>query len=98
MLRHFEPQGMGDWLLIPWWLLRYGLAWLVWQAMTLWRLAHGEPRAWAWMWGRHDDPEPVLCERCLWAGPRAWTIHAYHACGDDDVEPVDECPRCGADI
>lgn len=53
---------------------------------------------WAWMWGRHDSPEPILCEECGWGGPRRWAVHTYGPCGWDDVEPVDECPRCGEEI
>jgi len=53
---------------------------------------------WAWMWGRHDSPEPVECFECGWAGPRRWAVHTYYPDGWDDVEPVDECPRCGYEI
>lgn len=49
-------------------------------------------------WGRHESPEPIKCE-CGWAGPVRWLVHTY---GDDgsgeEVELVDECPRCGSEI
>lgn len=49
-------------------------------------------------WGRRDSPEPVRCE-CGWAGMRRWTIHTYQDDGSgEDVEPSDECPRCGQPI
>jgi hypothetical protein len=32
---------------------------------------------------------------CGYAGPLRWFVHGYAGCGDDDVEPEDECPRCG---
>ncbi len=96
--KNFEPVGLIDWLLIPWWMMRFVFAWC-W--MLLARVIDRKIAYWDGHfvgWGRHDDPTPVVCERCLWTGPLRWTIHTYHACGDDDVEPVDECPRCGSDI
>ena len=51
---------------------------------------------WAFMWGRHQSPKAVFCERCGWAGPYRWLVHGYAPLGDDDVEPQDECPRCGS--
>ncbi len=50
------------------------------------------------MWGRHESPEPIKCE-CGWAGPVRWLNHAYGNDGSgEDVEPVDECPRCGEEL
>ena len=50
------------------------------------------------LWGRRESPEPVRCS-CGWAGMRKWTNHEYHDDGSgQDVEPCDECPRCGAEI
>lgn len=97
-IRHnFEPQGWQDYALIPWWILRFLFAcFWYWAA----RLTIGRRLYWDGIfmgWGGDVDPTPVICPRCLWAGPRRWMIHTYHACGDDDVEPVDECPRCGQD-
>lgn len=49
--------------------------------------------------GRHVDPDPIWCRRCLWAGPRRWAFHTYQDDGSgEDVEPVDLCPRCGAEV
>jgi hypothetical protein len=31
-------------------------------------------------------------------GPGRWLVHTYGPCGEDDVEPVDECPKCGQEI
>jgi len=54
---------------------------------------------WAWMWGRHDSPEPVLCEECGWGGPRRWAVHTYQDDGTgEDVEPVDQCRRCQREV
>jgi hypothetical protein len=106
-LGDFEPQSWRDVALIPWWLLRYVFAWCwkqVWY--PAWRLHIWVSERWgmrlAWLpdgGGRWVDPDPVMCRYCLWAGPRRWTFHTY---GDDgsgeDVEPVDECPRCGMEI
>lgn len=50
-------------------------------------------------WGRRESPEPTRCEMCGWAGMRRWTIHGYQDDGSgQDVEPADECPRCGDEI
>ena len=50
--------------------------------------------------GRREDPDPVYCGRCLWAGPTRWLIHTYTGGWDEDsdVEAVDECPRCGMEV
>lgn len=105
----FEPQSWVDYALIPWWLARYlyALLWTVLLRQPAWRL-----RQWLWrrgwrgramrwlpsMGGRHVDSDPVICERCLWAGMVRWTYHTYYSCADGEVEPVDECPRCGKEI
>lgn len=99
-IRLVKDAEFRDWLLIPYWFLRYYFAlcwmfaWFIWRRITD---PTGEP-AWQAMWGRHESPEPVMCECCLWAGPRRWVIHGYQSDGDGDVEPVDECPRCGQEI
>ena len=53
---------------------------------------------WAWMWGRRTSPEPIRCIECGWGGPRRWAVHTYGPVGHDDVEPVDECPKRGAEV
>ena len=56
------------------------------------------PFPYCYLWGRHDSPEPIRCKECGWGGMVRWLIHTYEWYGDDengDVEPVDECPRCG---
>jgi len=88
----FEPESWTDWARIPWSLLRYGFALLmhrlVWPiAQRFGFVCRGG--------GRWDDWDPVWCPRCFWAGPARWLCHTYAQCGDEDVEPVDECPRCG---
>lgn len=76
--------------------LRYWLACMLWrfQCSCFWSW-------WRWyvcrtnyMGGRRIDWMPVRCEECGWMGPLRWCYHGYAACGDDDVEPQDECPRC----
>lgn len=91
----------GDWrdyTLLPWFLLRWVFAWLwtqAWGRYRILQLPRGEwNRITCWMWGRWESPEPVMCPYCLWAGPERWLYHGYAACGDDDVEPMDYCPRC----
>ncbi len=75
---------------------RWALAWL-------WTMLWGYTRKvrripCAFMWGRHESPEPLFCG-CGWAGPRRWATHGYQDDGSgEDVEPCDECPRCGAEI
>ena len=52
----------------------------------------------AFMWGRGESPKPVICA-CGWAGPRRWAVHGYVDDGSgEEVEPADECPRCGAEV
>lgn len=96
--RNFQPQDWTDYALIPYWLLRYWAAWVWWQIATWVNVLRGIDRRWAMMFGRHDDPAPVMCDRCLWAGPRCWLVHTYRGVGEGDVEAVDECPRCGGEV
>ena len=99
--RQFESFHWYDRLVIPWTLIR----WLFWLIVTCilgnYRRLKFRGDEWlsveAFMWGRHDSPEPVVC-RCLWAGPRRACFHGYGACGDDDVEPEDYCRRCDGEI
>lgn len=87
-----------------WQRLAWVLYWAPWLLAWLWtgvwgwsRVLRGFGRA-AWLWGRHDSPEPTKCEQCVWRGMRRRCVHAYHDCGDGDTEAMDGCPRCGADI
>ena len=98
MFHSFEPQSWRDYALIPWWLLRYAFAWVWAEAWATWKIGKGIPAGWANLYGRWESPEPVMCPRCLWAGPRRWVIHTYQDDGVGDVEPVDECPRCGCEM
>ena len=98
ILSEFEPKGMIDYVILPWWLLRWFFAWGWTQAWGWWRITRLGHVPGAWMWGRYESPEPIFCPRCLWAGPTRWTVHTYSASWDDDVEPVDECPRCGNEL
>ena len=100
----FEPETWRDYALVPWWMLRYAFAWL--WATLVWYPAL-DLQIYLWprrlpllpnFQGRHVDPDPVMCRRCLWAGMRRWCVHGYEAVGDDDVEPCDYCPRCGDEI
>lgn len=50
------------------------------------------------MWGRRESPEAIRCEECGWGGPLRWAVHTYQGDGCGDVEPVDECPKCGAEV
>jgi hypothetical protein len=76
------------------------------------RLWYHVPFAYAWVWtffaskltkypvwGRRESPEAIRCEMCGWAGMRRWAIHGYQDDGSgQDVEPADECPRCGDEV
>jgi hypothetical protein len=72
-------------------------AWGAWRWATAWPRNPWRRRM-AWMWGRHESPTPVWCDQCGWLGPRRWTKHTYWPDGCGDVEPVDECPACGAEV
>jgi hypothetical protein len=48
--------------------------------------------------GRHVDWTPAECLACGWRGSVRWLWHGYQDDGTgEDVEPVDECPKCGSD-
>lgn len=83
--KQFEPQSLIDWFLIPYWAARYLITCIVYKSALI------EPG-----YGRRTSLEPYCCERCLWSGPVRWLVHSYQDDGSgEDVEPVDECPRCG---
>lgn len=84
-----EPAARGFFF------LRYGLAWCVWRTWSKFIVLRG----FLPVWGRDDSPEPLLCA-CGWGGMRRQVIHTYQddGTGQDEVEPVDECPRCGQEI
>ena len=72
------------------------LAWGSWRWLRACRLPW--LRAAAFIWGRRDSPEPAHCHRCGWGGMPRWLLHTYQPAGDEDVEPVDLCPRCEKDV
>lgn len=109
-LRDFEPQSWRDYVFIPWWLARWFLAWLLTLARTpllnfnYWLKGYCFPVFKVTRYvlplhsGRHDDTNPIICLRCMWAGPRRWAVHTYASVDIEDVAAVDECPRCGMEI
>ncbi len=89
---------MADRLLKPYWGLRYILALLAVYAEGGWRRLTKHVPLW-WGWGRHDDPTPIRCHVCGWAGMTRWLYHGYADDGSgEDVEPQDYCPRCGSEV
>jgi hypothetical protein len=98
-LRDYEPYRAIDRVLLPYHLLRWSVAWLwtlVWGWSRWLRWRHQPYGAMvAWMWGRHDSPEPVMCHYCLWAGA---TRECYHGYQGEESEAVDCCPRCDGEI
>lgn len=102
-LKEFEAETAIDYLLVPYYLLRWLFAYVCTILWGYWRIVRRRPKdgldlAFCMMWGRHDSPEPTICPRCLWAGMRRWCWHGYESDGVGDVEPVDDCPRCGNSI
>lgn len=97
-----------DYLTLPWHLLRYAFAWCWTESWRLclkvkyWHLRKTDYSNYRWLTqpghGRHTDPNPILCPACLWGGARRWLVHTYTGCGEEDVEPCDECPRCGEEL
>lgn len=87
MLKYYEPDSIMDYLLVPIWLMRYAFAFII-NCFDLNNRFQSRTTDWT----------PIICERCLWAGPRRWAVHTYAQIGEDDVCPIDECPRCGAEI
>jgi len=45
--------------------------------------------------GRRSNPKPKICSNCLdIRRGRDW-LHTYRSDGRDDVEPIDQCWKCG---
>jgi hypothetical protein len=44
--------------------------------------------------GRDTDKTPAFCNNCLWIGKTESAVHTYRFTGDEEVEPVDLCPKC----
>jgi len=79
------------------WTFAWGTARWVWYSIPCGGMHAGRGlrrRRDAFSWGRRDSPKAVWCP-CGWVGPLRWMIHTYGPDGCGDVEPVDECPRCG---
>lgn len=75
----------------------YAIAWVWTKCWGYWNVARGIPGAFCW--GRRESPEPIHCSTCHWSGPRRWAHHSYQDDGSgQDVEPLDECPCCYAEI
>ncbi len=77
-----------------WWLLCGFGRWL-WQAdRTL------PCFGWVLYWdsGRHTSWRLTHCLSCTWKGPLRWAVHTYQLAGDNDVEPVDLCPKCKGEV
>ena len=101
-----ERRPFGDYVSLLWMIPRYWLAdawWHLWHWWLVWK--HRDKRGDSfYRWyvmpgrGRHSDVDPIICPVCFWAGPIRWLVHGYGPCGEDDVEPVDECPRCGTEL
>ena len=92
----FEPESWKDYAVIPYHLARWVFAYIWTRLWGFCRLLRHGRKPWVWMWGRWVSPEPMMCPRCLWAGPTRWLVHTYESCGDEgDCEAVDECPKCG---
>jgi len=51
------------------------------------------------IFSRYDDTTPVYCEDCGWKGQVRDCVHTYRGIPGTggDVEPVDECPKCGSE-
>lgn len=102
-LKEFEADSVIDYLLIPYYLIRWLLAYAVTVVWAYWRIIRRRPKdrmelVFCTMWGRSDSPEPAICPRCLWAGMQRWLYHGYCSDGAGDVEACDECPRCGNNV
>ncbi len=92
-LAQYEPRNWQEKALIPYWLIRWLLAWLWSGLFWLWiRLCWkvGRPT----FISRHNDPTPMACPYCLWTGPYRWLYHGYEPDGDGSTVAVSYCPRC----
>ena len=51
------------------------------------------------MYSRYNDLTMVECEDCGWRGQVKECVHTYRGItSTEDVEAVDECPKCGSKI
>ncbi|MBU0598722.1 hypothetical protein KKF61_07120 [Patescibacteria group bacterium] len=72
--------------------------WGTYRFIKYWNKIHPRWRIdFAYHWGRHESPRPTICD-CGWMGPMRFLIHTYASYGEDDVEPVDKCPKCGDEV
>ena len=94
-----------DYLSLAYQCLKYCYAWLGWKIKRIFTkpivtgvdFVTGKIKL--KMWGRCEDPTPVVCNRCMWMGMRKWVIHGYQDDGSgEDVVGVDACPRCGYEV
>lgn len=51
-----------------------------------------------WVGGRHTNAVPVHCPGCNWYGAMKHTVHGYTLTSMGEVEPLDRCPRCRANL
>lgn len=72
--------------------------WLLWTWTLVLRLGRMTRHPWWWNGGRHSDGDPTVCRNCGWVGRVRDSVHGYQDDGSgEDVEGVEECPRCGSE-
>lgn len=109
----YDPQSAFEYLLLPWSAARWTFAWcwsLVYYPLCKlqWWIRANMPRLFLltryilpFGGGRWEDVTPVHCPHCLWCGPTRWLVHTYGGYADefeDNIEGVEECPRCGSEV
>lgn len=85
-----EDYQSLPWLKRPYWLW----LWYSW-IFVLWIGKKTGHRYW-WNAGRRSDGDPTVCDNCGWVGRVRECVHTYENDGAGDVEPIEECPKCGS--
>lgn len=76
--------------------LKYVRMIILYHIIYSWNVITGRPLR--NMRGRRNDISPTFCYECLWIGRRKDSVHTYISDGMGDVDPIDVCPKCKAEI
>lgn len=85
--RSLGPMAKAKWLWLYW----------TWRLVTWLGKKLGRP--YWWNGGRRDDGDPTVCPECKHVLRVRDCVHTYSGWGgEDEVEGVEECPKCGSEL
>lgn len=99
--KYFEAESWRDYFIIPLSFLKFIYSYLFFRIVQWWdiHIKKHHINGIHFGWGRREDPTPIWCPRCCWAGMRKWLVHSYQDDGTGlDIISYDECPRCGIEL